>query len=134
MLKGVAAVAAGFIIMIVAVMAGSMAMMAAFVPGGLAAMKTMRENPAVMPDRTPRYYVMNFAIALVAAILGAWVTSKVAGPAPRGQLIALCVVILAMGLISAFTPGSAMQPNWYKLALPFIGVTGVAITAAIVRA
>jgi peptidoglycan/LPS O-acetylase OafA/YrhL len=133
MLQGVGAVVAGFVAMTIVVMAGSMALMAAFVPGGLAAMKTMRDNPSTMPKPTPRYYVMNITLSLVAAMLGGWLTGRIAGPQPQNYLVALAVVILAMGLVSAFSPGSGMQPKWYKLLIPVIGVAGIALSTLLLR-
>jgi hypothetical protein len=53
MVRGVAAVIAGFLIMAAIVMAGTFALVAAFVPGGVAAMRAMRDNPAAMPKPTP---------------------------------------------------------------------------------
>ena len=102
MIRGVAAVIAGYVIMATIVMAGTFALVAAFVTGGAAAMRAMRDNPAAMPT-----------------------------PTPRGYVIALAVVVLAMGLVSGFAPGSRAQAAWYKLTVPLIGVLGVAIGGGI---
>lgn len=131
MVRGVAAVIAGYVIMAAIVMAGTFALLAAFVPGGAAAMRAMRDNPAAMPKPTPRYYSMNIALSLVAAIVGGWTTAQIAGPSPRGYVIALAVVVLVMGLVSGWAPGSRAQATWYKLVIPLIGVVGVAIGCVI---
>lgn len=134
MVRGIAAVIAGYVIMAAIVMAGTFALVAAFVPGGVAAMRAMRDNPAAMPKPSPRYYSMNIALSLVAAIVGGWVAAQIAGPAPRGYVISLAVVVLAMGLVSGFAPGSRGQATWYKLAIPLIGALGVAIGGGIAGA
>ena len=133
MLRGVLSVVAGFITMTVIVMAGTMALMAAYVPGGLGAMKAMRENPSAIPTPTPRYYVMNIALSLVAAIVGGWLTTRIAGTPATGYVIALALVVLAMGLVSAFMTRSGTQPGWYKALIPLIGVAGVAIGGSLTR-
>jgi hypothetical protein len=77
---------------------------------------------------------MNIALSLVAAIVGGWAAARIAGAAPRGYVIALAVVVLAMGLVSGFAPGSRAQAAWYKLTVPLIGVLGVAIGGGIAGA
>ena len=78
---------------------------------------------------TPRYLVMNLALALVAAIVGGWVTTRIAPGAPNGHLMALGAVVIAMGIVSAFMPGSERQPEWYKFVIPLVGVVGIALSA-----
>jgi hypothetical protein len=126
MLHSVGAVVAGFAGMALLVMAGSFVIIAAIVPGGLAA---MRSNPATaMPKPTARYFIMNIALSLLAAIVGGWVTARIAAREVNAHLMALAAMILIMGIASAMTSGAA-QPRWYKLLIPPIGVAGVAISA-----
>ncbi len=131
MVRSVGAVVAGYAVMVILVMTGTLALMATMMPGGLQAMKSMRENPqasaAMTP--TPRYLVMNLALALVAAIVGGWVTTRLAPRAPNGHLMALGAVVIAMGIVSAFMPGSERQPEWYKFVIPLVGVVGIALSA-----
>ena len=134
MLHGMLSVLAGFIAMSVVVMAGTMVLLAALVPGGLAAIKTMRDNPSAMPRPTPRYYALNIILSLIAAMLGGFVTAKLAGPPVRTYLMALATLILVMGLVSAFKNVRGMtQPLWYKVLIPVIGVVGVMLGGRIVQ-
>jgi hypothetical protein len=132
------AVVAGYATMAVVVMVGTIAMMATVVPGGLKAMRGMRDGAgAAMPAPTPRYLAMNIALSLVAAILGGWITARIASRAVNGHLIALCVVILLMSVVSAFAsgsaPGSSLQPVWYKYVIPLVGIAGVAVSALLTQ-
>src|SRR4051812_347356 len=114
MLRSFAAVIGGFLTMTVLVMLGTFALMAAFVPGGLQAMKAMRDGAAkgaAMPVPSPRYLAMNIALSFVAAIVGGWVTTRIAARAPNGHLVALGALLLIMGVVSAFSPGSEQQPS-----------------------
>jgi len=101
MVRGIAAVIVGYVIMAAIVMAGTFALVAAFVPRGVAAMRAMRDNPAAVPKPTPRYYSMNIALSLVAAIVGGWVVAQIAGPAPRGYVIAPLGVAIGGGISGA---------------------------------
>jgi len=136
MLRSIMAVVAGYATMAVVVMLGTIAMMAALVPGGLKAMRAMRDGArAAMPAPTPRYLAMNIALSLVAAILGGWITTRIASRAVNGHLIALCVVVLLMSVVSAFASGSgsSLQPAWYKFVIPLVGVAGVALSALLTQ-
>lgn len=136
MLRSIMAVVAGFSTMAVVVMVGSIAIVAAFVPGGLKALRAMRDGTgATMPVPTPRYLVMNIVLSLVAAILGGWITARIASRAVNGHLIALCIVILLMGVVSAFGSGSGsnVQPAWYKYVIPVVGIAGVALSGMLTR-
>ncbi|MDB4877709.1 MAG: hypothetical protein JWM41_4155 [Gemmatimonadetes bacterium] len=115
MLRSILAVIGGFVAMSILVMAGTFALMAALMPGGLQTMRGMRDAGAAsvaMPTPTPRYFVLNIALSFVAALLGGWVTARIASHAPMAHLLALCALIAIMGVASAFTPGSAQQPVW----------------------
>lgn len=136
MLRSIMAVVAGFSTMAVVVMVGSIAIVAAFIPGGFSAMRALRDGTgAAMPAPTPRYLVMNIALSLVAAILGGWITARIASRAVNGHLIALCLVIVLMGVVSAFGSGSgsSVQPAWYKFVIPLVGIAGVGLSAMLTQ-
>ena len=75
---------------------------------------------------SPRYMAMNIAFGFVAAFVGGVVTMRIAERSPNGHLIALACVVLAMGVVSMFTPGAGRQPAWYRFLIPLVGVAGVA--------
>jgi peptidoglycan/LPS O-acetylase OafA/YrhL len=131
MVRSIAAVAGGFIAMTILVMAGTMALVAAFVPGGLAAMRGA--GAASAPSPTPRYYAMNIALSFLAALVGGWVTTRIAIRTPAAHIAALGALLLAMGAVSAFSPGNEQQPGWYKLLIPVVGICGVAASLLFVN-
>ncbi len=131
MLRSIGSVAAGFVIMAVIVMVGTMAMVAAFVPGGLGAMR--RGGQAAAPTPTPRYYALNIALSFAAAVVGGWVAALMANGDTTAHLAALAALILAMGLVSAFSSGSDRQPRWYRLVIPLVGVAGVAASGLLAQ-
>ena len=128
MLRSLAAVVAGYFTMVIIVMASTLALIKTMVPGGLA---TMRQHPeqaaAMMP--TPRYFAMNLVLSFVAALVGGYVTTRIATQSTAGHLAALAVLVIAMGIGSAFAPGANRQPVWYKVVVPVVGVAGVAASA-----
>lgn len=128
MLASVWAVTAGFLTMAVLVMAGSVVLMRIYAPG---AMQAMRSGQAPLPPPSPGYIVRNIILSLAAAVAGGAVTLRLAPSAPTGHLAALGLVVLAMGLVSAKSPGSAHQPAWYRVAIPFVGLTGVVLAGLI---
>jgi hypothetical protein len=127
MIRSVAAVAAGFATMVILVMMGTFAWVAVMVPGGMAA---MRQNPD-MANMKPSvgYLAMNLTLSFVAALLAGWITTRVASGGPVGHLVALACLVLVMSVVSAMGPGSGQQPGWYKVAIPLIGLAGLAMSA-----
>ncbi|HWA57108.1 MAG TPA: hypothetical protein VG692_07640 [Gemmatimonadales bacterium] len=128
MLASVWAVVAGFLVMAVLVMAGSMILMRIYAPG---AMEAMRSGQMTLPPPTAGYIVRNIILSLGAAVAGGMVTLRLAPSAPTGHLAALGLVVLAMGLVSAKSPGSAHQPAWYRVAIPFVGLGGVLLAGVL---
>src|SRR5437868_3420366 len=112
--------------MAIVVMIGTVALVAAFVPGGAAAMRSGAGMSG--PPPSMRYYASNIALSLVAAMVGGWLTARIASHAIAGHLIALAAVVLVMGFVSAVSPGSSRQPMWYKLVIPLVGIAGVAVS------
>jgi hypothetical protein len=135
MLRGVGAVVLGYIIMAVIVMIGSVALLASVVPGGMAALKTMRGNPDAMPKPTPRYFAMNLTLSAIAALVGGWVTKRVAGEPSHSYVLALASMTVLLGALTAFKgTGAERQPTWYKVVIPLIGAVGVLLGARLAGA
>ncbi|MEP6834362.1 MAG: hypothetical protein ABJB74_13285 [Gemmatimonas sp.] len=127
MLRSIAAVLAGFLVMSAVVMIGTVALTALLVPGGIASMKVGMKTPgASMPTPSTTYLAANLVLSLVAAISGGLVTQRIAASAPDGHLVALGAVMLVMSVVSAFSPGSAQQPEWVKFVIPVIALVGIA--------
>ena len=122
LLRTVVAVIAGFATMAIVVLVGTMVLVSFLVPGGMRAMRAQTGEPLRAPSS---YYVMNIALSFLAAIAGGSITQRIATHAPIAHMVALAVVVLTLGAISASTSSSEGQPGWYKLTIPIVGVAGV---------
>ena len=132
MLRSVGSVVAGYAVMVVLVMLGTFALAAALIPGGMGAMRERMKSGQPMPAPSATYLASNLALSLAAAVVGGWVTLRLAQRAPAGHLGALCVVLVVMGVVSARMPGSELQPGWYRFAIPLVGIAGVGLSLALV--
>ena len=133
MLNSIIAVIAGYAAMVVAVMIGTVIAVSAFMPGGMQAMK----NPPSGQGVPPRYLIANITASLLAAILGGWVTARIAAAHPRRHLLALCLLVAVMGLVAARQGGGGSrpgQPSWYAWGIVVIGVIGVLIGGVVLAA
>ena len=122
MLQSILSIVVGYLVMAIIVMIGTIAAAAALVPGGLSAMRRAEGPPAP----TKNYLYANLALSLVAAIVGGWLTARMAPFAPFTHVAALAVLIVAMALISAKYQ-AARQPSWYSWTIAIVGVAGVLI-------
>ena len=129
MLRSVAAVAAGFIGMMLVVMAGTLAATMVFVPGGMTAMAA--DAPArPLPGS---YLAANLLVSLAGAAVAGWVAARLAPSSPFAHVLVLAALLLIMTLAS-FSRGPAPgQPNWYPWVIGTIGMAGVAIGGMLVR-
>ena len=128
MLRSIGAVAAGYAAMVALVMLGTFALAAVLVPGGSATMRQRMRSGQPMSAPSSTYLASNIALSLGAALVGGWVTLRIAPRSPAGHLGALCVVIVLMGVLSGRMPGSELQPGWYKFAIPLVGIVGVGLS------
>jgi peptidoglycan/LPS O-acetylase OafA/YrhL len=122
MLKSVAAIAAGYIAMVVVVMIGTAAATAAFVPGGLAA--AMSETPAPGPLPTA-YLAANLLVSFAGAVLAGWIVSRLSPASPATHVLVLAGIMLIMTVVSAATGAAPGQPTWYPWVIGPIGLGGV---------
>ncbi len=127
MLRSIAVVLGGFIVMAVVVMIGTAASAAALIPGGVASMRAGRTEP--LPGR---YLAANLLVSFLAAVVAGWFVARYAPGQPDIHAAALALVVLVIGAISAMmTPRSGGtqpgQPGWYQWVIPIVGVAGVAV-------
>jgi len=133
MLRIIGAVIAGYATMVALVMAATVTWVSARVPGGLKAMRARMRGGDVseFPAPTAAYYVGNIAFSFAAAAVGGWVTERLSSVAPQRGLMALCALVLVMGVGSAFSKQGAGQPAWYRFLIPLVGVAGIAANLVI---
>jgi hypothetical protein len=76
---------------------------------------------------TPLYLAINMVYSLVAALLGGWITGRLAGRAPVAHGVALAILMLAMGMMSLLHP-AAGQSMLYLVFLatapPLVAIAG----------
>ncbi len=116
----IGSIVSGYIVMALIVMIGTIAATAAMIPGGFGMMK----NPVVPAPR--QYLIANLAVSFVAALVGGWLTARMAPNAPMMHSAILGALLLVMSVVSARTQRTG-QPSWYPMTLAAIGVVGVLI-------
>lgn len=122
MMRSFLAVLAGFLAVALLVMVGVAAATAAFVPGGLA---SMRKAPAGV-TLSSTYLAANLLVSFVAAVLGGWLTARLAPHVPMGHVMGLAALLIAMSIIGAMGETTqATQPEWYTITIAIAGVVGV---------
>jgi hypothetical protein len=84
-------------------------------------------------ERHPRagYVFVNLGSSFLAAVPGGYVTAWAAGMSPLPSVLALAVVVLALGAISALQ-ARGRQPAWYQLVLLILAPLGV-VAGGLVR-
>jgi hypothetical protein len=121
-MRSIIAVVAGFVVVIAVVMAGTAAATELIVPGGLfgAATGPRTALPA-------EYFAANLMVSAMGAVLGGWVTARMAPDREMIHVFALTGLIILMSIpgLLGYGPSASTQPDWYKLALPILGVGGV---------
>ena len=107
----------------IAVLAGYMAMAIAVVLTNSASAAAML--PTVDSPPSAAYLGVNMGLGLLAAMLGGYVTARLAPQNPRNHIAALGGVILILGVLSARAGG--MQPAWFRFGIIGIGLAGAAL-------
>ena len=67
----------------------------------------------------------NLAVAGVGAVIGGWLTARVASGFPYAHAAALAALVAVIALPSATGASQASQPGWYPAALALVAVLGV---------
>lgn len=118
MLSSIFSVVSGYLGMAAVVMIGTAIAAAAFIPGGFAGAKSLQGS-------LPRTYLYsNLALSFVGALLGGWLSARLAPHNPVIHAAALAVLLLVMSGVSAKTQATK-QPAWYPWTIAAIGVAGV---------
>ena len=115
MLRSILSVVAGYVTMAVVVMVGVGVLTLTF-PEYKQAPET-RVTPV-----TPM--VLELVWAMVSAIAGGWVTTRLARRSVR-PVVALAVVVLVLGAVYGLTADRGLMPGWFLLMLPPVSAIGV---------
>jgi hypothetical protein len=79
----------------------------------------------------PAYVVVNLGYSFLAAAAGGYVTAWIANLGPLRAVLALSIVVLVLGAISALH-AKGRQPLWYQMTLLIISSMGV-VAGGLVR-
>jgi hypothetical protein len=119
-MRSIICVVAGFVVVMAAVVAGTAAATELIVPGGLidAAMGPRSALP-------PEYFAAKLAVTTVGAVLGGWVTARMAPSREMVHVGALAALVLLMALPGLLGYGTAQmdQPVWFIYMLPVLGIS-----------
>ena len=123
-MRSVLCVVAGFVVLMGVWMAGTAAATELIVPGGLfhAATGPRSALPAT-------YFAANLVIFAMGALVGGWVTARMAPSREMAHVAALAALSLLMSLpgLLGYGESQADQPVWYIYLLPVLGVTATLI-------
>jgi hypothetical protein len=111
-----------------AVLAGYAAMAVVVVLATKLAVKLMslQAPPGGMPAPTGGYLVVNLLYSFAAALLGGWITARLAASSPLGHAAALAGFALLMAVVSSLAgPQAQGQPAWYPWVIGLLGAAGV---------
>ena len=125
LLRSVAAVAAGFVLLAIGVTIATRITVGLMLPA-----------PDAGP--TPAYLAVNLAYSAGLAIAAGYVTAKAAPSAPRAHALTLAGVLLLLGVAAvagttAAGATEARQPGWYPYVMLVLGPAG-AILGGLLRA
>lgn len=87
----------------------------------------MRLTPSWVEEQgkpKPGYVFVNLSYSFLAAAAGGYVTALIAAANPLYHDLALAIIVLALGALSAMQQ-RGKQPIWYQLALIAISPVGV---------
>ena len=84
-----------------------------------------------VPTYTNAYIISNFVYSFGAAVLGGWVTARLAPKSPFPHSIALAFVMLIFALSDILAKGAteaaANQPSWYGWSVALTGAAGALV-------
>ncbi len=119
-MRSIICVVAGFVVVMAAFVAGTAAATELIVPGGLmdAAIGPRSELPQ-------EYFAAKLVVTAVGAVLGGWVTARMAPSMEMAHVGALAVLVLLMALPGLLGYGDAQmdQPVWFIYLLPVFGIS-----------
>jgi hypothetical protein len=120
-MRSIIAVVAGFIVMMGVIMAGVAAATELIVPGGLFHAATGPRE--ALP---PTYFAANLVVSAMGAVLGGWVTARMAPSREMLHVLALALLMILMSIpgLLGYGPSYDVQPVWYIWTLPVLGVSG----------
>ena len=123
-MRSILCVVAGFVVVMAVWVAGTAAVTELIVEGGLFGAATGPRN--ALP---PVYFAANLVMSGMGAMLGGWVTARLAPSAEMAHVLALAALMILMSIpgLLGYGESQADQPRWYIYALPIFGVSAAVL-------
>ena len=120
MMRSILCVVAGFVVMMAVWMAATAAATELIVEGGLFGAATGPRS--ALP---PEYFAANLLMSAMGAMLGGWVTARLAPSAEMAHVLALAGLMILMSLpgLLGYGESQVAQPQWYIYGLPILCVS-----------
>ena len=80
----------------------------------------------------PGYFALNLGCSAVAAVVGGWVTARVAADRPLAHAGAVAVLLGAL-VLWGFAKPASQWPSWYPPVLALVGLAGLLVGAVLWR-
>jgi len=119
---------------LIAVLAGGVVAAVLFQLGAVIALLSSYGIPlgASPTPPGPGYFALNLGCSAIAAVVGGWVTARVAGDRPLAHAGAVGVLLGAL-VLWGFAKPASQWPAWYPLVLALVGLAGLLLGAALWR-
>ena len=117
-LRSIAAIVIGLGFMAATTAVWTIVANAALLPGGAGVAKASAVRMAA-------YLYVNLAVCGAGAVLGGWLTARIAPSSPYGHSAVLAAIVAVVSVPSATGPAAPYEPQWYPAALGLIAVLGV---------
>ena len=88
----------------------------------IAAPASFGGEPSAAPGTGATLVILAFG--LIAAVLGGWVTARLAPRRPWRHVLALAGLVLLLSVVSALASPESSAPGWYQTGLALVGVCG----------
>jgi len=75
--------------------------------------------------RMAAFLYVNLVVCGMGAVLGGWLTARIAPSSPYAHAAALAAIVAVMAIPSVTGPPASAHPSWYPAALGLIAVFGV---------
>lgn len=122
MLRSIGAIVLGYVVLALITIVGTSMAARLLLPRRAAG-----APPGTPPVLTPSYLTANLTWSALAAVVGGYVTARMAPGRPMVHVAVLALLILALSAMSARAPTSVGQPGWYNRILPLLGLVGVVV-------
>jgi hypothetical protein len=111
---------------VLSVLAGYVAMAVAVTVGSYSLRKIFPDTASAETGAAPLLaMILELVWATACAILGGYVTARVARGAPHIHAAVLAVIVLVLAIVFGLVAGSSPIPAWFRVLLPIFSAFGI---------